>query len=115
MGEQTPKARFRNNGFVVAFEPEQHVRLDYFPRTRSEKFAVCYCDEEWEVMRSQGGFNSLDEALTVAEKAFDVPIEAWLIMPDEIKAWVNPSGKIFEDKRLALLSELRRRQRAAAE
>ncbi|MEM1353262.1 MAG: hypothetical protein AAGH88_00115 [Planctomycetota bacterium] len=110
LGMQTPKARYRNNGFVVAFEPQKGVRLDYVPRTRSELFAVCYCNDDWQVRMARGGIRSIDEALAVAEKEFGVSLETWTIMSDEMQPWTNPSAAVFEKKRLALLTELRRRQ-----
>ena len=109
MAYRTPKPRFAINGFVVAYHPTKRVVLHYYPRTRSEGFAVCLCEENWQVTTARGS-GSLDSALRIGEDVFDVAPEAWLIVSDDVEPWTQPTSKIFEQKRLGVLAELRRRQ-----
>jgi hypothetical protein len=110
----TPKPRFAINGFVVAYHPHKRIALHYYPRTRSDWFAVCACDGNWQVTSARG-CRSLDSAMDIAEEVFGVPRRAWSVVSDEVEPWRQPAAKTFEHKRLDVLAELRRRQQADAE
>src|SRR5688500_14864658 len=114
MARSGPKPRFAINGFVVAYHPARRIVLHYYPRTRSEGFAVCSSDDHWQVTSARGS-GSLDSTLKIADDVFDVPMGAWLIVPDEVEPWKQTAAQAFEEKRLRVLAELRRRQRADAE
>jgi hypothetical protein len=114
MGTSAPKPRFAINGFVVAYHPYKRLVLHYYPRTRSEAFAVCACDEAWRVNEARG-CGSLDQALAIAEVVFEAPLRLWSVMPDELEPWKHPGAMTFEQKRLSLLAELRHRQHARDE
>jgi hypothetical protein len=94
------------NSFVLAYNLDAHMLLEYWPRRHMDQIRLARCDENWQ-MQSGRDFPTWERALEVADRFFNAARRDWVLVEREIEAWHAPAAKTFEERRLRLLRTLR--------